>query len=236
MRTFSSRFHVYGCNLTRDRLAAVWGTVIKDASDRAISYVWTTRGIASVRDTTLDELFAGLDASARLAELEFRMFDPADRADPATQGAGSEQDRSVIVLVDAKSTLVAVSGPDQAWVLGRAEELRGLLRGTRRRFAGNLSSPALVATWFLTVALLPLDVLVFLTKVPLAIVLSLAGALIGLSLALWRWLRRRNATRIILGGAGRQPWVRADWIAIGILVVGVLSLAVVGYQAWWPKS
>lgn len=230
MRSFSSRFHVYGCNLTRDRLAAVWGTVTKDASDRAISYVWTTRGIASVRDPTLDELFAGLDASARLAELEFRMLDPA------SQGAGSEQDKSVIVLVDAKSTFVAVSGPDQTWVLGRAEELRSLLRATRRRFAGNPGSPALVATWFLTVALLPLDLLVFLTKVPVAIVLSLVGALTGLSLALWRWLRRRNATRIILDGDRRQPWVRADWIAIGILVVGVLSLAVVAYQAWWPKS
>jgi hypothetical protein len=233
VRSFRSRFHVYGCNLTRDRLAALWGTVTKDASDRAISFVWTTRGIASVRDPTLDELFAGLDASARLAELEFRMLDPAD---PASQGAGSEQDRSVIVLVDGRSTFVAVSGPDPAWVLGRAEELRGLLRGTRRRFAGNLSSPALVATWFLTVALLPLDLRVFLTKVPLAIVLSLVGALIGLALALWRWLRRRNATRIILDGDRRQPWVRADWIAIGILVVGVLSLAVVAYQAWWPKS
>jgi hypothetical protein len=235
VRSFSSRFHVYGCNLTRDRLAAVWGTVTKDASDRAISYAWTARGIASVRDPTLDELFAGLDASARLAELEFRMLDPA------SQGAGSEQDKSeqdksVIVLVDAKSTFVAVSGPDQTWVLGRAEELRSLLRDTRRRFAGNLSSPALVATWFLTVALLPLDLLVFLTKVPVAIVLSLVGALTGLSLALWRWLRRRNATRIILDGDRRQPWVRADWIAIGILVAGVLSLAVVAYQAWWPKS
>jgi ABC-type Fe3+ transport system permease subunit len=56
-----------------------------------------------------------------------------------------------------------------------------------------------------------------------------------LSLALWRWLSRRNATRIILTSDKRQPWSRADWIAGGILVVTVVSLAVIVYQTWGPK-
>ena len=63
----------------------------------------------------------------------------------------------------------------------------------------------------------------------------LVGAF-GLSLALWRWLSRRNATRIILTSDKRQPWSRADWIACGILVVTVLSLGVIAYQTWGPKS
>jgi hypothetical protein len=117
-----------------------------------------------------------------------------------------------------------------------AEELGRLLRGTRTRFA--LRPPlslATVAMWFFVVALVPADLPVSLTGIHKAASISLLVGAFGLSLALWRWLSRRNATRIILTNEKRQPWSRADWIAGGILVVTVLSLVVIAYQTWGPK-
>jgi hypothetical protein len=230
MRSIKRRFHVYGCKLSRNDLNDVWRTVTKDASDGAISYALTTQGIAQVQEPTLDGLLAALGAPERLAEIEIHMYDPG-----ANRGAGTDQERSTHVFVNAKSTFVSVTGPDDTWVLGRAEELGRLLRGTRTRFATSPRSSATIAMFFFTVALVPDDLLGLLTNVHRAVVVSLLMGVFGLSLALWRWLSRRNATRIILASDKRQPWSRADWIASGILVVSVVSLAVIAYQTWGPK-
>lgn len=88
---------------------------------------------------------------------------------------------------------------------------------------------------FFIVALVPADLPVSLTGIHKAASISLLVAAFGLSLVLWRWLSRRNATRIILTNDKRQPWSRADRIAGGIFVVTVLSLAVIAYQTWGPK-
>jgi hypothetical protein len=130
---------------------------------------------------------------------------------------------------------VSVTGPDDTWVLGRAEELRRLLRGTRTRFAWSPLYSATVAMGFFVVALVPADLPVSLGGLHKAASTLLLVAAFGLSLALWRWLSRRNATRIILTSDKRQPWSRADWISGGILAVTVLSLAVIAYQTWGPK-
>jgi hypothetical protein len=231
MRSIRRIFLVYGCKLTHDSLDAVWQTVTKDASNGALSHAATTQGIAQIQEPTLEKLLTELGAPEQLTEIEFHMYDPG-----ADRSAGMDQGRSTYVSVNAKRTIVTVAGPDDTWVLGRAEEMRRLLRDTRTRFALSPPlSPATVAIWFFSVALVPADLLGALTKVHEAVLISLLVATFGLSLALWRWLSRRNATRIILTSDKRQPWSRADWIASGILVVTVLSLAVIAYQAWGPK-
>ena len=230
MRSIRRIFPVYGCKLTRDSLDAVWRTVTKDASGAALSHAATTQGIAQIQEPTLDKLLAELGAPERLAEIEFHMYDPG-----ADRSAGMDQARAAHVWVNAKRTLVRVNGPDDTWVLGRAEELRRLLRDTRTRFALSPLSSATVAMWFFIVALVPDYLLAYLTKVHKAALISLLVAAFGLSLALWRWLSRRNATRIILTSDKRQPWSRADRIAGGILIVTVLSLTVIAYQTWGPK-
>jgi hypothetical protein len=90
----------------------------------------TTQGIAQVQEPTLDELLAALGAPERLAEIEMHMYDPG-----ADWGAGTDQGRSTYVLVNVKSAFVSVTGPDDTWVMGRAEKLGRLLRSTRTRFA-----------------------------------------------------------------------------------------------------
>ena len=89
--------------------------------------------------------------------------------------------------------------------------------------------------WFFVVALVPAWLPVSLGGLhKAASTLLLVGAF-GLSLVLWRWLSRRNTTRIILTNDKRQPWSRADWIAVSILIATVLSLTVIAHQTWGPK-
>jgi hypothetical protein len=134
MRSIRHIFLVYGCKLTHDSLDAVWQTVTKDASVGALSHAATTQGIAQIQEPTLDKLLTELGAPEQLMEIEFHMYDPG-----ADRSAGMDQGRSTHVTVNAKRTIVTVAGPDDTWVLGRAEELRRLLRDTRTRFA--LSPP-----------------------------------------------------------------------------------------------
>ena len=230
MRSIRRIFPVYGCKLTHDSLDAVWRTVTKDASDGALSHAATTQGIAQIQEPTLDKLLTELGAPERLMEIEFHMYDPG-----ADRSAGMDQARSTHVWVNAKRTLVSVTGPDDTWVLGRAEELGRLLRSTRTPFALSPRSSATAAMWFFIVAVVPADLPVSLTGIHKAASISLLVAAFGLSLAFWRWLSRRNATRIILTNDKRQPWSRADWIAGGILVVAVVTLAVIAYQTWGSK-
>lgn len=105
MRLIRRSFPVYGCKLTHDSLDAIWRTVTKDASDGPLSHAATTQGIAQVQEPTLDKLLAELGAPEQLMEIEFRMYDPG-----ADRSAGMDQARSTLVLVNARSTVVSVTG------------------------------------------------------------------------------------------------------------------------------
>ena len=186
------------------------------------------RGITRFDARNLEELWAELGKPNRVANLELKV------TDPGPNGVAEEM-RYSSVSFEPLRAWVHVKGPDETWVLGRAQQIKRRLRRTRRKLAGDPAAVYLVASvvggaGVLVVYFLWLSGIVHGWLVWVLLLL----ADLAISVIIWRWWRRRNTTEIVLEDS-RRPWSRDNRINLVATAVAVLSLALAAYQTWGPK-
>src|SRR5258708_701948 len=222
MRSAQQGFLLFGCKLTRRDLDAILRTAAAGASNDARISVSTTQGISKVEATTLDELFNEIDNPARIANLDINVHDQ-----------GSQPGTYVGVSLDPLKAWVYASGPDETWVLGRSEQLKALLQGTRLKLTFNAEYGSSTVAGFvpriLELAILLPGLIIGFTW-PVWVALFVAG--IGLTFFTWRWLYRRNTKEILLSGTFRKTWSRGDKIHLAVLIVSIAALFFGVLQPW----
>jgi hypothetical protein len=231
MQSSKRAFSLCGCKLDRDILGELWRVLKKDASPEAETSVSThrkTHGEVTVTKVAdLDELWAAL-GNKGVANLELAV------TDPGSNGIAGDA-RSSSISFEPWRAWVEVKGPDETWVLGRAQAIEKRLRDAQPTLPADPEAVYVVAPAVGAVGGL---LIFFLRKYGILhgwqVLVPLVFADLAVSVITWWWWRRRNSTEIVPANS-RVGWSRADKISLVATIVTVLSLALAAFQEWGPK-
>jgi hypothetical protein len=150
-------------------------------------------------------------------------------------------DRQVTVELGRESATVSVESEDGAWALGKAEQLRRILRaagGTTRprRWRPALCAAASGALVAVGLAILWISGL----ATPVGLGAALVGAAAAAAFLLARRMLRKSRPIIWINGAlprhGWREWSISDRIAFLGFLVAILAIVVPLLASWWHLS
>jgi hypothetical protein len=213
----TTSFNVYGCRLARPDVEALMAAAMEEMGGDVRTRLSSSRDVTKFESDTLGDLLKELGDPQRLPNLKISV---------ASRSGGPGLDPRVTIEISGEMVEVTVSGKSETWVLGRAAQLKRMLRTRHRALAmfhpfpttAIVGLPIFLAGMF--GALIPYGDLTI--KGGQVIEIMIGGLLGGLLVG---WLvGHALSTVLVMSGPVKLPWSRGDKIAFAGVIAALMAV------------
>jgi hypothetical protein len=213
----STTFKVYGCRLARADVEALVAAAMEEMDGNPRIELSSSRDVTRFENGTLGELLKELGDPQRLDNLKISV---------ASHGGGTGLDPHITIEISNEMVEISVSGKSETWVLGRAYQLKRMLREKHRALAmfNPFATGAIVALPIVIGgemgALIPYGDLTIEGGQAIEIMAGglLVGAIVGLLVS------HALSTVLVMSGPVKTPWSRGDKIALAGVIAALMAV------------